>query len=397
MVISEAASDVDLLLGPDAAVLLSAVVAQYGGTLQTPRAVNVRVQPGGGAVVEYVAQVHRDDGTQTRELLVAATGTDIPPGAAVVAGEFRGAPVHVAVWRWPQDPALPALAGATHPEHAAALLREHGLSAARQVDVTVRAYRPGRRAVLEITEAQQRWFIKVVRPAEVADLCTRHDLLHRQVPVPPVLAATPDGAVVLPAAPGRPLRELITAGEALPEPTGLEAVLDALPENLMTLPRRRACLQRVPDAVAVLRDTAGDRPGVLSMLDEVAAQLDSPPPADVMPAHGDFYEAQLLAAGGEITGLLDVDTAGPGERADEWATLLGHLAVAGRADAGAHRYCTAVLAYAERRVDPVALRQRTAAVLLGLATGPFRHRAPEWPQHTAARIALARDWLAGPG
>ncbi|NMH98548.1 hypothetical protein [Pseudonocardia acidicola] len=29
-----------------------------------------------------------------------------------------------------------------------------------------------------------------------------------------------------------------------------------------------------------------------------------------MPVHGDFYEAQLLVAGGAVTGLLDVDTTG---------------------------------------------------------------------------------------
>ena len=39
-------------------------------------------------------------------------------------------------------------------------------------------------------------------------------------------------------------------------------------------------------------------------------------PGPVVPSHGDFYEANLLVDGGEITGLLDVDAVGPGFRRD---------------------------------------------------------------------------------
>ena len=112
-----------------------------------------------------------------------------------------------------------------------------------------------------------------------------------------------------------------------------------------------------------------------------------------MPVHGDFYHGQLLADGSQITGLLDVDTAGPGERADEWATLIGYLSVLGLSHAPARGYCDAVFAHAEHRIEPGALRRRTAAVVLGLATAPFRARLDDWSKHTASRLALARNWL----
>jgi hypothetical protein len=38
-----------------------------------------------------------------------------------------------------------------------------------------------------------------------------------------------------------------------------------------------------------------------------------------------------------------------------------------------------------------------AAVLLGLATGPFRVQQPDWPARTAARLTLAERWAADPG
>ena len=41
--------------------------------------------------------------------------------------------------------------------------------------------------------------------------------------------------------------------------------------------------------------------------------------------HGDFHEGQLFAEDGLVTAVIDIDTAGPGERSDEWATMLAHL------------------------------------------------------------------------
>ena len=74
------------------------------------------MDPSGAAVVVmYVAEVRRADGTCTTEFLGATTGSRIPSGAAVVAGEYRGEPVEVGIWAWPRDPALPALPTASDP------------------------------------------------------------------------------------------------------------------------------------------------------------------------------------------------------------------------------------------------------------------------------------------
>ena len=114
-----------------------------------------------------------------------------------------------------------------------------------------------------------------------------------------------------------------------------------------------------------------------------------------MPVHGDFYHNQLLTDGAHVSSVLDIDTAGPGERADEWATLIGYLSVLGMSHAPARRYCDEMLAYTERRIDPRDLHRRTAAVVLGLATWPFRARLTDWPGYAAGRLALAREWLSG--
>ncbi|KUI44736.1 hypothetical protein AU198_14460 [Mycobacterium sp. GA-1199] len=395
-----------LLLGSRAAEVLAAAVDNAAaGQLQGVRPTAVHVQPSGAAAVRYAAELRRDDGTRVPDILVATTGDEIPDGAAVVAGQYRGAAVEVGIWRWLHDPALPALAVAGDGTRLAEVLRTAGLTSAAMLQLRLRAYRPGHRAVLEGVEPgtapPRTWFVKVVRPAALAALRARHELLSAVLPVPAVLTDTRDGLVVFPRADGTPLRDQLMADEPVPGPAALEAVLDALPGELLDFPKRRSALERVDTFAAVLRHTVEPDDPMLARLDDVVAQL-SDTVADskeTVPVHGDFYEGQLLAVGGRISGVLDVDTAGPGVRADDWATLLAHLLTAAMASnhPAVRRYADAVREHARRRVEPAELRRRTAAALLGLATGPFRQQRPNWAEQTAERIRLAVDWLAGGG
>jgi Phosphotransferase enzyme family len=389
----------DLLLGPEGPNVLAAAVAEYGCRLEDLRPAEVNVDPSGAAIVMYVAGVRRADGTCTTEFLGATTGSRIPAGAAVVAGEYGGEPVEVGVWAWPRDPALPALPTASSPVLLAELFREFGLSKASALDIRPCGYLPSRHAVLEVSDGQSGWFVKIVRPSAVADLCHRHDIARRDLPVPPVLAATPDGVIVLPEAKGTPLQTLIIDGcAALPSPEALESVLNALPAELMTLTPEPSHLQMVDYYEGVLRCIAADEPTVLARLAEVVEALHSleVQTEEVVPVHGDFHEGQLFADNGRVTAVLDIDTAGPGERSDEWATLLAHLSALALDTPGRERalgYADAILAHAARQIPAIQLRQRTAAALLGLATGPFRLQQHRWPEHTVALLNLAMKRL----
>ena len=115
----------------------------------------------------------------------------------------------------------------------------------------------------------------------------------------------------------------------------------------------------------------------------------------VVPVHGDFYEAQLLVSEGAVVGLLDVDTAGPGARIDDWATLVAHLALLERLagdPAPITAYRARVQALLAGRVSGRQLAARVAGVLVGLATGPFRVQQAGWGAATEARVALAEEW-----
>jgi aminoglycoside phosphotransferase len=383
-----------LLLGPEARELLAVALEGHRSRLRTLRTVTVGVQPGGATVVQYAADVERADGSVTRETLAATTGDRIPEGAAVLAGHG----VQVGVWRWPQDPALPALATATHPVRLSATLRDAGWARDGVPRIRTRAYRPGRRAVLEVEGGGPRLYVKVVRPRALAALRARHDLLAAHLPVPRVLAATADGMLVLEERPGISLRSHLSRGLPVPSPADLDELLGALPPALLDRPRRGTHLERVPHFAAVLAATAVTGEAERARLDALVTRLAQADPGthpDVA-VHGDFHDGQLLCDEQRITGLVDVDTAGPGHRIDEWATLLAHLSVlALHGTAAARHYGARVLAHAEERFPRAELRPRIAAAVLGLATGPFRVQQAAWARHTRARLGLAEQWTAG--
>jgi aminoglycoside phosphotransferase len=383
--------DLELLTGPDAGSLLEAAAAVAGGTVVSWRAKQVTHQVRSGTTVAYRARIRWPDGRVADETLAACTG-DLPEGALVLAdGADR-----VALWRFPHDPDLPGLPSAFDARHVASVFRDLGL-ADGSIRLAVRAYRPRRRAVIEATGPRGRLFVKVVRPDRVEALHDRHRLLVASgIPVPQSLGWTDDGLLVLQALPGRTLRQALKR-RAVPVPSGSDLLnlLDRLPAALADGRRRHSWLDRVDHYAAVVAAAAPEcAERVAAVSQAIATEAGTGP---VVPCHGDFYESQLLVDGGRVCGLLDVDTAGPGERLDDLACLLGHLSVLAQIQtdrAGAiNRLGARYLATFEHAVDPADLRYRVAAVIVSLATGPHRVQEARWRASTRRRVELAERWL----
>jgi aminoglycoside phosphotransferase len=386
-------AELELLLGEDARGLLDAVVHASGGRLRSwsPRQVNH--QPGRSTVVQYRADVERTDGTTATETVVAATGDRIPSGAAVL----DDGTTRVGVWAWPFDPSLPGLQQALDPVYAATLLDELGIGTGA-VALRVRAYRPGRRAVIEASGSRGRLFLKVVRPAVVESLHATHRQLAASLPVPDSLGWTDRGVLVLPGLPGRTLREVLrSSDEAPPPPQAIGALLDRLPSGLAARSVRRSLLDAADHHAGVIASALPSRRG---QVDDLLGELHARDVADhpLVAVHGDLYEAQLLARNGRLTGLLDIDTAAAGHRVEDMANFCAHLSVLARATdrpKAVKRYGSALLAHAEQRFDRADLRVRIAAAVVGLATGPFRVLERNWPHATDRRLELAQEWIDG--
>lgn len=385
-----------LLTGPDAEDLLAAALGTTGEELVSWRVRQVDHRPGSSTTVAYDATVRGPGGT-ARQVLGASTGLRTAGSPAPGVLTLTDGDTTVAVWRFPLDPGLPALPTATDEVAVRALLASYGVRAGG-LRLDVRSYRPRRRAVVEVRGEGVRLFLKVLRPKVVASLHERHRLLHAAgLPVPRSLGWSDDGLLVLEALSGATLRtRLREGGSPAPDGASLLALLDRLPAQVCDLPHRRSWTDSVDHYARVLGAALPAEAGRAADLAGRVQALTDGAPADA-PTHGDFYETQLLLDGARVTGLLDVDTAGPGRRADDLACLLAHVGVLAQMEP-VHRATSSALGAQwlrafERTVDPQELRARVAGVVLSLSTGPHRVQQADWQSATTARLDLAQRWL----
>lgn len=394
------AQDVSLLTGPRAASVLAAALAPARQTLVSWRVHSVHHRPGAGVSVGYTALVDFPEGYRATEYLFATTARLSNPGSPhlVRVAPVEGAGPTIHVWRHPADPELPALSVACTPSALGARL-------GATVSVEVVVYRPTRRAVLRVTYPDSSTaYAKVLRPSQALPFVQRHRLLEvANVPAPRVLREDPDGFVLLSTGKGTPLSGLLAAGMDEAQATrvfgALTGLLDALPAGAVQLPRRPAWSERVRHyahaAATVLPQCAARTQAVADGVVELMSRTD---PGPVVPAHGDFYEANVLMDGEQVACLLDVDSLGPGHRVDDLACLLGHVSILDHLAPASYPFLRPAVEtwtrLADLQVDPVALRARCAGVVLSLVAGARREDGGSWRADAEGRLARAELWLA---
>lgn len=367
---------------------LSSAVATAGATLIEAHPTGITWWPGRSITVTYRARVALATGTENWELV--ATSGAIPKGAVVVSDGTT----EVAVWRFPHDPSLPGLAPAMDAVAAGELLDRLGAPGGKARTRRL-AYRPGRRAVVAVTGRTHGLVLKLVKPSRTASLHAVHGHLQNAVPVAGSLGYDPDlGVLALQTVPGATLRHVLEdPASPLPDPDTLVELPSCLP-NPASDRVAPSPITRVGELAELLRRIV---PEAGARVDALVAGIGGEDEPAAVPVHGDYYEAQVMVVEGRVVGLLDVDTYGWGRRADDAATMLGHLALweqLSRQPQRVNWLARRLMARWDRLVDPVDLRRRVAAVLLTLAPGSFRVQAADWPAATLARIALAEKWLA---
>jgi Ser/Thr protein kinase RdoA (MazF antagonist) len=195
---------------------------------------------------------------------------------------------------------------------------------------------------------------------------------------------------------GTTLRERLKQGaEVLPSPERFRDALDALAEvQLDGIAPVRSRLDDAPHHAAML---AAVLPDAGDQLNEIVERLVAPTTrAHTGTIHGDLHEGQLVVDDSEVAGLLDIDDVGEGDPLDDVGTLVGHLRFRattsedGRIDDYAERVRSALA----NGHDPADIDRRVAAVLVGLATGPFRIQQPDWATTTRRVLDLVEQHLA---
>jgi Phosphotransferase enzyme family len=396
-----------LLTSADVQPLLATAVEHAGGALVSWRLQHVDSQPGWSTTATYAATIDWPTGRRG-ELLGASARVGGRRGNDDRAVVFGDGDREVAVWLYPDDPDLPGLRRVASVTELCALLAEHKVVQAppppESVTLEMISYRPRRRAVVKVTipgsAGPQAYFVKVLREAAVAPTLERHQLLLAAgFPAPVVAAITPDCCLVLPRVAGRPLARALF-DESMPcSAENLVGVLDSLPPGVTGLRRRPPWSDAVTSYAEMVTSALPTAAPQLSWLvTQITAGLAGIAPGSE-PTHGDFHEGQVFVSGGMITGVVDIDTVGPGRRADDLACLLAHLSTVQRMSAeqaiGLNRLLSLWTPVFETRVDPIELRLRAAAVIISLATGPYRAQQPQWAAETATMLnaaeALARS------
>jgi hypothetical protein len=196
------------------------------------------------------------------------------------------------------------------------------------------AHRAERRAVLLTGTGSGRYYARVLPPGRVGATVERwrvaKRLLNGAVCTPdPVEVDEPGGLVLSPALPGVPLHELVGRGEGLEHAGAVGRALAALhaatpgPELAAHGPREEA---RVLEAwiEAIARHAPLLEGPVRRTAHGVLDRLEDAPVGELVPAHRDFHDGQVLIDRAGVN-VLDFDTLCLAERALDLANMLVHL------------------------------------------------------------------------
>ena len=251
------------------------------------------------------------------------------PGVLTLSNPSTGEKVDV--WVYPADPALPALRTAVYAEAAGVVLARLGLPV-DDLRVSLAAYRPGKRAVVRVDTVATAYFLKVVRPPAAEPLQAKHTLWRESgVPVPAVLGWSEEGLVALEALDGA---EVISVLDRVQHPAALldeiERVVTGIASVPSTAAARASLVRRIDWYEDRLIEQLPEHDGLIERTVRTITRRyragGAPPPS--MTVHGDLHLAQLLvdpASPTAITGVLDIDTSGWGDPADDAAALYAHL------------------------------------------------------------------------
>lgn len=339
--------------------ILEAVVEALGLQLASHELLRETVS-GDGIVRGYRVDVSDQSGETRSEVLYLQTSVPKPRSTSGVDTDntnaenttadgvlvFRNAETddEVAVWLYPRDPALPALQTAVYPEAAAIMLHKMGIPA-HGLQLELAAYRPGRRAVVKATTNEQTLYLKVVRPQQIETL---HGLYAQwseaELPVPRTLGWSRDGLIGFSELPGRPALDVVDTldEQFIDEIERLIAKYHAIES---THSARTSLAERVDwyaRRVAARHTPLASRASALGQ--RITSARTTLPPAEQVTIHGDLHLAQVFvdpASTAVITGILDIDTAGLGDPADDAGALYAHLIVSEMFEQGRERDASA--------------------------------------------------------
>ncbi len=318
---------------PNSAEVLPAAFAGSGLTVVAFRPHSV--EPSGHGFL-YGYEVDTVDEAGASDTVLTFIDTDVSTADATsVLTTDPSTGQQLAVWAYPADPLLPALAGVTYPDRVTESLAALGIVVTSPT-LSVAAYRPGKRAVIRLDSAETTVFLKVIRPDRVAPIVAQHEAFRAQgLPVPRVLASRPDGLLVLERVPGVPAGQRVA--DLADEPRFVRQIVDLgrLVAGVHITNRAQSdALDHADWHRGTLSTALPQRaPEIHALYGEIERRRSSWTGDALAVIHGDLHLEQLFVdpeRPWHVTGLLDIDTAGLGHPARDAAALVAHLVVTGQ-------------------------------------------------------------------
>ncbi|GAA1813498.1 phosphotransferase [Nesterenkonia flava] len=416
----------EFLRSDDAGWVLQPALASAGLPLDAWQLERVYTRPGAETSAKYLVEA---DGHTLRLIASTAQLSDTDRQAlGAVRCESSVGTLHL--WAHPADPHLPGLRIAEDPavlgeRLAASGLLTRGSTAATPQDLHARGWQvastdlrvlsPLRRAVYRVDlvlepsgagqpAPREHLFLKVVRPAKVAELLDR----YRASPLTPAFTDLGDGIIALRAAEGAALAEHLYLPSRPPQAAPLDASLipgatGGLSRRALQLRPRTPVAQRLGTFIGPAAASGAPRERLMDLLASIRAHL-RPEPGPVVPVHGDFHPANLFLAAdaSEVTALIDADTVGPGYAADDAAVMMAHLCLLPSFDAAGYapvpHFARTLWDLLVQEHEAEDLGARSAGVVLSLLPGARTLAQQEHYLRAAEALAVQEmDCVFGPG
>lgn len=318
----------------DPAGLLGTIAAQLGLSLLAWRATHSEPAPRGN-LLGFEVDLGTPEGAQQSQTIFIETEPPTERRDNVLVIEQPETGLRIAAWLYPHDPALPALAQTVFSDSVSLALNRLGLEVAAP-RLSVLAYRPGKRAVVRVDGGDERIYLKIVRPGRAAAIVERHvALLKAGIDVPRVIGWNDEGLIALAELSGVESQKIVGALDErfLTRVTELVQRLAAVP---LDEPARESLVDRLDWYRQRLGDQSPEQRARFKALTDDIRQLLSEGRAgevSLVTIHGDLHAGQIFvqpaqdAGDHAISGLLDIDTAGIGDPADDAAAFYAHALV----------------------------------------------------------------------
>jgi hypothetical protein len=271
-------------------------------------------------------------GERERRLVFVAVEHGGAGGDGALVLPLEGLSRPASVWLYPDDPALPTLRRVTDVASATGVLSALGV-AGKPVSVRVVSYRPGRRAVVRVDTEGPSLFLKVVEPGKAESIAERHELFRLSgLPVPKPLGWSPEGLIAMSGLPGVEAQSVVgSIGDHAAFLDQVEFVCSLLAESPSVNTARPSLFRRLDwyverliEALPDDRDRILIAGGAIASRGAIGLQFEYTP----VPIHGDLHLGQLFVdplRPSVIAGILDIDTAGVGDPADDAGAFYAHL------------------------------------------------------------------------